>query len=293
MSTTRSRRRVLPCRHGGISLPIAAPASCSDWPTCSTPRPIGPRSCGRSRRVCRSRSSTPGGTRPDGCATTRGGSTRSKVGSSPRSPADGLDYTLREPYGVVGVIPPWNGSMMGMGQKAAPALAAGNTVVAKPPELAPFGALAVRRTRTRGRDAARRAERRGRRSRGRRSPRAPHDVAKVSFTGGGPTATAVMQAARRDAHAARPRTRRQVGEHRLPRRRPRSRHPDVGVRVLVLLAGRDARSRPGCSSIDDVYDEVVERLVAMVESRRWATRSIRQASWVRSSPRRVPTASSA
>ena len=31
--------------------------------------------------------------------------------------------------------------MMGMGQKAAPALAAGNAVVAKPPELAPFGVL--------------------------------------------------------------------------------------------------------------------------------------------------------
>ncbi len=45
------------------------------------------------------------------------------------------------PYGVVAVIPPWNGSMMGMGQKAAPALAAGNAVVAKPPELAPFGVL--------------------------------------------------------------------------------------------------------------------------------------------------------
>ena len=36
---------------------------------------------------------------------------------------------------------PWNGPMMGMGQKAAPALAAGNTVVAKPPEIAPFGAV--------------------------------------------------------------------------------------------------------------------------------------------------------
>jgi len=45
------------------------------------------------------------------------------------------------PYGVVGVLPPWNGSMMGMGQKCGPALAAGNTVVAKPPELAPFGML--------------------------------------------------------------------------------------------------------------------------------------------------------
>jgi aldehyde dehydrogenase (NAD+) len=45
------------------------------------------------------------------------------------------------PYGVVGVVPPWNGSMMGMGQKCGPALAAGNTVVVKPPELAPFGML--------------------------------------------------------------------------------------------------------------------------------------------------------
>jgi len=45
------------------------------------------------------------------------------------------------PYGVIGVVPPWNGSMMGMGQKCGPALAAGNTVVVKPPELAPFGPL--------------------------------------------------------------------------------------------------------------------------------------------------------
>ncbi|HEX7460392.1 MAG TPA: aldehyde dehydrogenase family protein, partial [Acidimicrobiales bacterium] len=47
----------------------------------------------------------------------------------------------RVPFGVVAVVPPWNGSMMGMGQKAAPALAAGNAVVAKPPELSPFGVL--------------------------------------------------------------------------------------------------------------------------------------------------------
>ncbi len=46
-----------------------------------------------------------------------------------------------EPYGVVAVVPPWNGSMMGMGQKCAPALASGNAVVAKPPEISPFGML--------------------------------------------------------------------------------------------------------------------------------------------------------
>ena len=53
----------------------------------------------------------------------------------------GRGIIRREPYGVVAAIPPWNGSMMGMGQKCGPALAAGNTVVAKPPELAPFGML--------------------------------------------------------------------------------------------------------------------------------------------------------
>jgi aldehyde dehydrogenase (NAD+) len=57
-------------------------------------------------------------------------------------PDERVDTAVRrEPYGVVAVIPPWNGSMMGMGQKCSPALAAGNAVVAKPPELAPFGML--------------------------------------------------------------------------------------------------------------------------------------------------------
>ena len=68
---------------------------------------------------------------------------------------DGFDYVVPEPYGVIGAIVPWNGPMMGMGQKAAPALAAGNTVVAKPPEIAPFGAIALRRARPRGRPPAR------------------------------------------------------------------------------------------------------------------------------------------
>jgi aldehyde dehydrogenase (NAD+) len=50
----------------------------------------------------------------------------------------GFDYTVAEPYGVVGVIITWNGPMISVGMKVAPALAAGNTVVLKSPELAPF-----------------------------------------------------------------------------------------------------------------------------------------------------------
>jgi len=41
-------------------------------------------------------------------------------------------YTKDEPYGVVGLIIPWNGPVGNLGVKLAPALAAGNTVVYKP-----------------------------------------------------------------------------------------------------------------------------------------------------------------
>jgi aldehyde dehydrogenase (NAD+) len=56
-------------------------------------------------------------------------------------PQPGLDYTCLEPVGVVGVLIPWNGPLTSIGQKVAPALAAGCTVVLKPSELAPFVAL--------------------------------------------------------------------------------------------------------------------------------------------------------
>lgn len=44
-------------------------------------------------------------------------------------------YTRREPYGVVATILPWNAPLNQAGRAIAPALAAGNTVVAKPSEL--------------------------------------------------------------------------------------------------------------------------------------------------------------
>lgn len=58
-------------------------------------------------------------------------------------PAPAFDYTLDEPYGVIAVIVPWNGPFVSFGQMLAPALAAGNTIVLKPPELAPFSSLAL------------------------------------------------------------------------------------------------------------------------------------------------------
>jgi aldehyde dehydrogenase (NAD+) len=56
-------------------------------------------------------------------------------------PVAAHNYTLDEPYGVIGVIVPWNGPFVSFGQTLAPALAAGNTVVIKPPELAPYSCL--------------------------------------------------------------------------------------------------------------------------------------------------------
>lgn len=49
----------------------------------------------------------------------------------------GLNYTLRQPIGVVGCISPWNLPLYLFTWKIAPALAAGNCVIAKPSEVTP------------------------------------------------------------------------------------------------------------------------------------------------------------
>lgn len=51
-----------------------------------------------------------------------------------------MNYTLRQPLGVVGCISPWNLPLYLFTWKIAPAIAAGNTVVAKPSEITPMTA---------------------------------------------------------------------------------------------------------------------------------------------------------
>jgi aminomuconate-semialdehyde/2-hydroxymuconate-6-semialdehyde dehydrogenase len=51
-----------------------------------------------------------------------------------------LHYTLRQPLGIVGAISPWNLPLYLFTWKIAPALAVGNTVVAKPSEITPMTA---------------------------------------------------------------------------------------------------------------------------------------------------------
>jgi acyl-CoA reductase-like NAD-dependent aldehyde dehydrogenase len=118
-------------------------------------------------------------------------------GTSAPCPGGPFDVNLieREPYGVIGVITPWNGPLVPVGLNVAPALAAGNAVVLKPAELTPFaplrfGELCLRAglpvglvnvvpSGPEGGDALV------------RHPR----VGKIHFTGGGGTARAILKAA--------------------------------------------------------------------------------------------------
>jgi acyl-CoA reductase-like NAD-dependent aldehyde dehydrogenase len=57
--------------------------------------------------------------------------------------AGGLDVTFAEPIGVVGLIVPWNFPMPILSWGLAPALAAGNAVIAKPAEMTPLTAVRI------------------------------------------------------------------------------------------------------------------------------------------------------
>ncbi len=56
-------------------------------------------------------------------------------------PSNFFNYTLREPYGVCGIITPWNFPLLMVAWKLAPALACGNTAVVKVAEETPLTAL--------------------------------------------------------------------------------------------------------------------------------------------------------
>lgn len=53
---------------------------------------------------------------------------------------EGINFTVRKPIGIVGCISPWNLPLYLFSWKVAPALAAGNCVIAKPSEITPYTA---------------------------------------------------------------------------------------------------------------------------------------------------------
>lgn len=114
---------------------------------------------------------------------------------TPTYPFDALNMIHHEPYGVIGAITTWNGPVAAAMMKSAPALAAGNTVVVKPPELGPFGtALVGRLAQEAGIPPGVLNIVSGAAEAGEALVRHP-DVAKVSFTGSIPVAEILLKAA--------------------------------------------------------------------------------------------------
>jgi betaine-aldehyde dehydrogenase len=70
---------------------------------------------------------------------------RSRGNSIPPVAPHQLNFTIKEPYGVVAAIAPFNFPLLLMAWKVAPALAAGNTVVCKPPHQNPLSNLMMAR----------------------------------------------------------------------------------------------------------------------------------------------------
>ncbi|MBI4059835.1 MAG: aldehyde dehydrogenase [Elusimicrobia bacterium] len=72
-----------------------------------------------------------------------GGAANKHFGETIPVAGGGLDYTLREPVGVCGLIVPWNFPLVIAAWKVGPALACGNTVILKPAPETPLTALAL------------------------------------------------------------------------------------------------------------------------------------------------------
>lgn len=112
----------------------------------------------------------------------------------PSVPFKGLAYTKHEPYGVVGIFTASNAPLLLMGMKLPAALAAGNCVVLKPPELAPFATLRFAELAVEaGLPPGVLNVVPGAAEAGDRLVRHP-DVAKISFTGGLATARKIVAA---------------------------------------------------------------------------------------------------
>ncbi|MFI0354185.1 aldehyde dehydrogenase family protein [Actinomadura sp. 9N407] len=112
----------------------------------------------------------------------------------PTEDADALVYTTREPLGVIAAVLPWNSPIITLANKIAPALAAGNTVVVKPSEFASASILEFARLVDGLLPAGVLNVVTGGGAVGAALVSHP-DVAKVTLTGGGPTARKIMAAA--------------------------------------------------------------------------------------------------
>ena len=178
-----------------------------------------------------------------------------------------------DPAGVAAVSTPWNAPFMLATWRVGPALAAGDTVVLKPPEWAPLtcsmlgdlaeqaglppGVLNI----VHGTGA------------GAGAPLTGHkDVDRVAFTGSPATAHTVYRDAAATPDPGVVRTRRQVTVHRVRGRRPRRGGGDRGLPVRQLGAGVPGRHPPARAALDP--RAIFSSASAPASTRsRWATRA--------------------
>ena len=186
---------------------------------------------------------------------------------------DALDVVLPEPYGVVGAIVPWNGPMMGMGQKRCHALKNG-AAVSRSWRRSASGSPSSRRGGCRPG-----AERRGRRRGGGRRGCAPPRVDKVSFTGAAPPPACGDGGA---AETLTPLTfgLGRVGQHR-SRRRPRPGDVD-GSQAPVPSSGQPELCAPARLCARRCLRRRRLEVVAQIEGGAGVIPSTRRCSWARS-----------
>jgi len=185
-------------------------------------------------------------------------------------PMPGWDHILPDPYGVIAAIIPWNGPTVSIAMKVFPALAAGNTVVLKPPELTPFAALRIGELALQaGLPPGVFNVVPGTAQAGAALVRHP-GVDKVTFTGGGPTAKLVMAGC---AENLKPLALELGGKSanlifadaNLEKAAPQS------VMGCMGLTGQGCVNPTRMLVHEKVYDEVVDRITAIVKAHRLGT----------------------
>jgi len=180
--------------------------------------------------------------------------------------AAGLNYTLHEPFGVVGLIIPWNSPMVASAMKVAPALASGNAVILKPPTLTPFVALRLAELALEaGLPEGTFNVTPGDAEAGDALVANAH-VAKVSFTGGGQVARTVM---RNCADHLKPLALELGGKSAniiFDDADLDAAAQMAGIQGCAVLAGQGCVLPTRAYVQDAVYDVFVERVKAVVES---------------------------
>lgn len=174
-----------------------------------------------------------------------------------------FSYSVPEPIGIVGIIITWNGPLISLGMKVCAALAAGNCVICKPAEITPFapelfarlcsqagvpdGVLSVLPGTSEAGEAIVRHR----------------DIRKISFTGGPVTARKILEACAEDIKPS-------VME--LGGKSASLMFPDCDIQAaceraifwtIGILSGQGCALPTRLLVHEDIYDEVVERLVAI------------------------------